>query len=61
MWGVAAARSSWAASLSGLSRKRIVWVSGIKKAGSTDSEKSFNLTHCFGDHVVRLAGQKLVL
>jgi hypothetical protein len=35
--------------------------SGIKKARSADSEESFDLTDRFGDHVVRLAGQKLVL
>jgi hypothetical protein len=39
---------------------RIVWISSVDKAG-VGAKKSFYLTDRFGDHALRLAGQKLVL
>jgi hypothetical protein len=41
-------------------RVRIVWISSVDKAGVGD-KKSFHLTDRFGDHALRLAGQKLPL
>src|SRR6516164_9726698 len=39
--------------------KRIVWVSGINKAGATAGEDLLHSTDGFGDHVMRLSGLKL--
>ena len=36
--------------------KRIVWVSGINKAGATAGEDLLNSTDGFGDHVMWLSG-----
>src|SRR6516225_3355519 len=36
--------------------KRIVWVSGINKAGATAGEDLLHSTDGFGDHVMRLSG-----
>jgi hypothetical protein len=43
------------------STNRIVWISGINKAGTADGEEFLHFTNCFGDHVVRLTGLKLGL
>ena len=36
--------------------KRIVWVSGINKAGATAGKDLLHSTDGFGDHVMRLSG-----
>jgi hypothetical protein len=41
--------------------KRIVWISSINKAGTAACENPFHPTDRFSNHVMRLAGLKLVL
>jgi hypothetical protein len=47
--------------VSGALCKRIGRISGINKAGTADSEKSFHPADGFGDHVARLASLNLAL